>query len=376
MHTQIALKIYALKKMNVIKSNAFFWNNFSRIESIENMQIDTKKYEQEINQKKLNLVWIFDENFPKIQTQLSKSERPYFFAYKGDLNLLNQLHKNIAVIGSRRINQDIEEREKQIVQLLCEQDFNIVSGLAKGCDTIAHQISLEQNKKTIATLPCEIPDIYPPENINLANAIAQNGGLLISEYVTTPKTHLERKARFIERDRLQALFSNAVILIASQMRKNNGSKYAMQKAKEKGMVTIFNPAPAKKISDCILNSCDYFVVNQTETEFFTGIYPSDENSSLCAAKKLNESGVKTVIITLGAKGSCAIYDEKYIKIDDEKVNVVDTTAAGDTFVGAFAVKLAEGNSVESAMNFASKASALTVTKAGAQQSIPYLQELK
>ena len=230
MHTQIALKIYALKKMNVIKSNAFFWNNFSRIESIENMQIDTKKYEQEINQKKLNLVWIFDENFPKIQTQLSKSERPYFFAYKGDLNLLNQLHKNIAVIGSRRINQDIEEREKQIVQLLCEQDFNIVSGLAKGCDTIAHQISLEQNKKTIATLPCEIPDIYPPENINLANAIAQNGGLLISEYVTTPKTHLERKARFIERDRLQALFSNAVILIASQMRKNNGSKYAMQKA--------------------------------------------------------------------------------------------------------------------------------------------------
>ena len=152
-------------------------------------------------------------------------------------------------------------------------------------------------------------------------------------------------------------------------------EYAMKKAKERGMVTIFNPAPAKKVSENTLNSCDYFIVNQTETELFTGIYPRDESSSLLAGEKLKQKGIKNVIITLGAKGSCAVADEKYIKIDGQKVKVVDTTAAGDTYVGALATKLAEGEDLEKAMIFASKASALTVTKAGAQQSIPYLHEI-
>ena len=69
-------------------------------------------------------------------------------------------------------------------------------------------------------------------------------------------------------------------------------------------------------------------------------------------------------------------DGKYIKIDGQKVDAVDTTAAGDTYVGALVVKLAKSESIEMAMEFASRASALTVTKAGAQQSIPYLNEVE
>ena len=147
-------------------------------------------------------------------------------------------------------------------------------------------------------------------------------------------------------------------------------------AKEKQMITMFNPAPAKAVSDDILRHSDYFIVNQTETEFFTGIYPSEEETSLRAAEILKEKGIKTAIITLGGKGSCAVSDGKYRKVNAESVKVVDTTAAGDTYVGALAVRLAEGETLDGAMQFASKASALTVSKEGAQQSIPYLLDIE
>ena len=183
------------------------------------------------------------------------------------------------------------------------------------------------------------------------------------------------KVNFEMVDKVLAVANKGDYLICQLEIPNNTVEYAMQKAKEKDMITVLNPAPAKKISERTLSNCDYFIVNQTETEFFTGIYPEDEKTSLQAAEILKEKGINNVIITLGSKGSCAVVNEKYIKIDGQKVNVVDTTAAGDTYVGALVVSLAEGNGIERAMEFASKASALTVTKSGAQQSIPYLNEI-
>ncbi len=183
------------------------------------------------------------------------------------------------------------------------------------------------------------------------------------------------KVNFEMVDKALAVANKGDYLICQLEIPNNTVEYAMQKAKEKDMITVLNPAPAKKISERTLSNCDYFIVNQTETEFFTGIYPEDEKTSLQAAEKLKEKGINNVIITLGSKGSCAVVNEKYIKIDGQKVKVVDTTAAGDTYVGALVVSFAEGNGIERAMEFASKASALTVTKPGAQQSIPYLNEI-
>lgn len=152
-------------------------------------------------------------------------------------------------------------------------------------------------------------------------------------------------------------------------------EYAFKKAKSKGMITVLNPAPAKKLNKDILSNCDYFIPNQAESEFYTDIYPTDEASSFACAKKLEEFGVGKVVITMGKDGSCAVVDGRYYKIDAEKVDVVDTTAAGDTYVGAFVVKLAQGYSMEKAMSFASKASAVTVTRNGAQQAIPFLGEI-
>ena len=152
-------------------------------------------------------------------------------------------------------------------------------------------------------------------------------------------------------------------------------KYAFEKAKKIGMTTIFNPAPAAKLIDGILENVDIINTNQSETEFYTGIYPKDLNTQHEAAIKLQHLGVNTVLITLGTNGSCVIKDGKYSHVNSYKVEAVDTTAAGDTYIGAFATKLSKGASFEEAMDFASKASSITVTRHGAQVAIPYLNEL-
>lgn len=112
----------------------------------------------------------------------------------------------------------------------------IVSGLARGCDTVAHKTCLSSGGKTVAILPTAFDDLYPKENEKLASAIIESGGLVITEYVNKPRNKYEGIKRFIERDRLQAMFSKVVILIASfrQGQGDSGSRHAMQKAKEYG----------------------------------------------------------------------------------------------------------------------------------------------
>ena len=155
----------------------------------------------------------------------------------------------------------------------------------------------------------------------------------------------------------------------------NVVEYALKIAKEKGMTTILNPAPAAKVSEGILANCDFFIPNQSEAEFYTGIYPKDEASAQKCAEVLAGFGVKNVVITLGAEGSASVCGGVYEKVDSFPAKAIDTTAAGDTYVGALVTKLAEGASMKEAMIFASKASSITVTRRGAQQSIPYRNEV-
>ena len=155
----------------------------------------------------------------------------------------------------------------------------------------------------------------------------------------------------------------------------NAVAYAFKKAKEKGLITVLNPAPAAKLEAEIFSYCDWFIPNQSEAEFYTGIYPDNEEKAKACAEKLAKSGVKNVLITMGVAGSACISGGKYYKADSFKVQAVDTTAAGDTYVGAFVTRLAEGADVETAMTFASKASSITVTRRGAQQSVPTRKEV-
>ena len=148
--------------------------------------------------------------------------------------------------------------------------------------------------------------------------------------------------------------------------------YGLKQAKEKNMITIFNPAPAKVLDNDIYNYIDYLILNETECEILANVYPEDEDKINEVYKKL---GVKNLIITLGSKGSLLVKENEIQAIKPNKVNAVDTTAAGDTYVGVFASQIAKGISEIDALNYASIASSLTCLKEGAQQSIPYEAEV-
>lgn len=152
--------------------------------------------------------------------------------------------------------------------------------------------------------------------------------------------------------------------------------YALKKGKERGMVTVLNPAPAKLLPEEIFNYVDYFTPNQTETEFYTKILPTTLENALDCAKILKEKGIKNIIITMGKDGSFAYSNNKTYSAPCFKVSAVDTTAAGDTFIGALCTALSENMSLQDSMIFGAKASSITVTRIGAQQSIPKRKEIK
>lgn len=237
MYSKVGVKIYSTIKQGIIKSRKEFWERYFDINYWENLNIATEQEEMYLNKNKLNLICIFDNEFPYIDEKVKQQDKPFLFAYVGDISLLNEINNNIAVIGVLNPSENIESREKEIVGILTENNQNIVSGLAIGCDTVAHKVCTQNGRKTIAFLPSTLENIYPKENKNLANEIAKNGGLVATECVIEPKNKYESIGRFVERDRLQVMFVKSVVLIAS-FRKgegDSGSRHALAKAKQYGV---------------------------------------------------------------------------------------------------------------------------------------------
>ena len=152
---------------------------------------------------------------------------------------------------------------------------------------------------------------------------------------------------------------------------------AFEVAHQAGVKTILNPAPAMRtVPEELLKTTDVIAPNETETEILTGIKVVDEESMRKAAAKLPALGIKVVLITIGSKGSFYSMDGQSGIVPAFKVKAVDTTAAGDTFIGALSTVLKPdfSNLVE-AITYGNKASSLTVQRFGAQPSIPYKHEL-
>ncbi|RIV19960.1 ribokinase [Fibrisoma montanum] len=152
--------------------------------------------------------------------------------------------------------------------------------------------------------------------------------------------------------------------------------YAIRQSHQRGMRVVLNPAPAQPLDPAVL-ACLYAITpNETEAELLTGIRVVDEESARQAAQTLHQAGVPNVVITLGARGAfVSNASEAGTLVAAPPVTAVDTTAAGDCFNGALAVALAEGCSLTDAVAFACKAASISVTRMGAQASLPYRHEV-
>lgn len=149
----------------------------------------------------------------------------------------------------------------------------------------------------------------------------------------------------------------------------------IKNAKINGQRVILNPAPAQKLDDELLRGLFLITPNETEASLLTGILVNDEITASQAAHVLLSKGVQNVVITMGASGAFVLSGEISKIVPAKSVRAIDSTGAGDVFNGAMAVAISEGKSMEEAVIFANKAAAISVTRLGAQTSVPYRKEI-
>ncbi|MDR0754842.1 MAG: DNA-protecting protein DprA [Prevotellaceae bacterium] len=280
-YTENAINILAAKTYKRI-GGAWIVKNIKGNESIEKIisllnknsrqdeQITVDNFEDKKKQikKRINafedccdgIVALGDKHFPKYRGKVKASEQPVFLFYKGNIDLLIESNLNVAVIGLLNPDEKIEKSEKMVTAEILKHGATIVSGLALGCDSIAHKTALEKGGKTIAILPSPLNNILPVKNKDLALEIVEAGGLLVTEYYEDFKTKMELSSRYKERDRLQALFCDSVVLAASyaqdsasrwgiyNQKLDCGARLAMGNAKEYGIkrAVIYNEAKHAK----------------------------------------------------------------------------------------------------------------------------------
>lgn len=176
-------------------------------------------------------------------------------------------------------------------------------------------------------------------------------------------------------EKARNVIENADILLMQLEIPMSTVEYAAKMAFEKGIKVILNPAPAAFLSNELIKCLYAIVPNKTEAEILSGIKVSDWDTARQAADSISAKGVKNVVITLGSKGSFVKEGDSYYEVPVEKIDAIDTTAAGDTFCGAFSVGISEGLTLLNAVKFANTASGITVTREGAQAAIPYKREI-
>lgn len=173
------------------------------------------------------------------------------------------------------------------------------------------------------------------------------------------------------------LFKDIDFIITQFETPQKVSAEAFKRAKANGVTTILNPAPAKEIDPELLKYTDVIAPNETESALLTGIEITDEDSMIKTAEYFKNKGVDNLLITLGSKGVFYSTPNDHGLVPAFKVKPVDTTAAGDTFIGALASQLkTDLSNIADALVYAQRASSLTVQKMGAAPSIPTYDEVK
>lgn len=188
-----------------------------------------------------SMIGFFDKEFPKRYKEIP--DRPLLLYARGDVSTLNT-DRAVAIIGTREPTEFGERAGKRLAELFAQKGFVVVSGLAKGCDTVAHRGCLDAHGKTVAILGNGIDYIYPKENRPLAEEILNTGGCLLSEYKPGMKA---QPSFFVERDRLQSGLSQAVVVIETDIK--GGSMHTVGFAfDQKRLVACLSGHPDKYLS--------------------------------------------------------------------------------------------------------------------------------
>lgn len=184
------------------------------IPTIEQIKIASEKAEEIIYKSKshdIKMINLLDNKFPSNLKHIE--DVPIQLFYKGNIENLNK-KLNISIIGSRRADKLGLEISHNLGKIFASKDYNVVSGLALGCDEYAHRGVLSIQKNTTAVMPCSLDIIYPSKNEKLAQDILDNNGCLVSEYEVGSILY---KNNFIQRDRIESGLSLATIIVQSDI---------------------------------------------------------------------------------------------------------------------------------------------------------------
>lgn len=191
----------------------------------------------------------------------------------------------------------------------------------------------------------------------------------------TPGSNEEVTATYVTKF-AKLVYENEIVVVTLEI-PVAGATELLSMAKKQNKLTILNAAPAIPVKNSLWKQVDFLVVNEKELAFYSDQKKLSERISdiLKVAKLLQQKGPKVVVATLGSKGVVSVSLSEEIVIPGIKVKAVDTTGAGDCFVGAFAVQIYKGKSLKEALTFANKAASLSVQSWGASVSMPYLKDL-
>jgi ribokinase len=216
--------------------------------------------------------------------------------------------------------------------------------------------------------------VFQEKNIASGHALIMIGGEGMNYLSVAPGANY--KLTPLKIDEALPVFDEAAMIVMQYEIQEETIKYVIELANRRNIPVLWNCAPARAFDLTYIPKINILVLNEVEAGFLAEMTVETEADAEKAAQKLVDSGVEKVIITLGSKGAFVVTKTEKVSVPAFKVAAVDTTAAGDTFCGAFAVALVEGKSLKDSLQFASAAAAISVTRMGAQPSAPTRKEIE
>jgi DNA processing protein len=217
------------------------WNKIYQ-DILDKKPVDKEEVEKEIKRLECNYITLLSPNYPNSLKNIFKP--PFVLFYKGNIDLINDSFKKIAVIGSRENSDYGKESAELICNGLSKKEITIVSGLAKGIDSISHKCSLSNNGNTIAVIGNGLNIVYPKENSSLYKEIEEKG-LIISEY---PPNVMPNSSNFPKRNRILAGISDGVVVI--EAKEKSGTMNTVSHALESGKPIFCIPERNNMHSGC------------------------------------------------------------------------------------------------------------------------------